>query len=734
MRALSLKYRISGTIFLLEAVVLTIVLGSTLASYYQQSRSQWEREENVILELLSDFAREALLTREYERLQPHLEKITDNGHVISVGLYDESDNLVASNNIAISSGLEAIGDTTGNTKADTYWRFREIANSAGAYGKLAIQFSRKPLTSFHEYTRNRGIFMALLGMSLIAVFAVLAGHILTRRLNVVADSANAFAAGRFDAKTRLTGSDEISHLGMAFDRMADSIISIQQILRDQGEHIKLLMDSTAEAIYGIDAAGKCTFVNDACVRMLGYAVPADLIGKSMHPLIHHSHSNRQVYAEQECKIQKVIGTGKGVHVDDEVLWRADGSYFNVDYWSYPIRKDAAIIGAVVTFIDTTERRSAEQALKQSEMKLRSITENTPDHVMLLDLQGTILFINHTVQGLTKEQVLNTSIFEYLTQAYRVTMQECFDKVLASGRVDQFEAIYYGLDGSVDYFESRVGPVFDENRRVAGFTVSARNVTERKKVELELQKHREKLEDIVKERTTELLNSNKELEAFSYSVSHDLRSPLRAIDGFSKLLLDEYESKLDPAAQDYLYRIRNGCQRMGRLIDDLLSLAKVSRYQLQRETVNLSETAYHITQQLQESSPHRRVEFIVARDLTADADPRLIGIVLENLLGNAWKYTNKIPAAQIEFGATNKDGINTYFVRDNGAGFEMQYVEKLFKVFQRLHTDSEFPGSGVGLATVERIIQRHGGKVWAESAPDKGATFYFTLETLCKAPQ
>lgn len=226
---------------------------------------------------------------------------------------------------------------------------------------------------------------------------------------------------------------------------------------------------------------------------------------------------------------------------------------------------------------------------------------------------------------------------------------------------------------------------------------------------------------------ELKAVNKELEAFSYSVSHDLRAPLRSIDGFSQALLEDCSAQLDPMGQDYLRRIRSATQRMGHLIDDLLTLSRVTRSDMHMETVDLSRIASRICTDLQQTQLERQVEIAIQPNLVAQGDTHLLQVVLENLLNNAWKFTSKHLQAEIEFGAIAQDnGIFAYFVRDDGTGFDMAYSDKLFSPFQRLHAIGEFPGNGIGLATVQRIVHRHGGRVWAEAAVEKGATFYFTL--------
>ena len=227
---------------------------------------------------------------------------------------------------------------------------------------------------------------------------------------------------------------------------------------------------------------------------------------------------------------------------------------------------------------------------------------------------------------------------------------------------------------------------------------------------------------------ELERKNKELEAFSYSVSHDLRAPLRSIDGFSKALLEEYGGQLDANGQRYLSLVCTAAQRMGELIDDLLELSKVGRAELQRRRVDLSDLARKVATELQRATPSRQVQVLIPDGVVADGDCRLLQVVLENLLGNAWKFTSTVTEAIVEFGVAQRDGVPTYFVRDNGAGFDMAYAGRLFTPFQRLHSESKFPGTGIGLATVHRIVDRHGGRVWAESAVERGATFLWTLPT------
>jgi signal transduction histidine kinase len=277
-----------------------------------------------------------------------------------------------------------------------------------------------------------------------------------------------------------------------------------------------------------------------------------------------------------------------------------------------------------------------------------------------------------------------------------------------------------LGALTDAFNQMLGRIEDQDRELR---LHATDLEQRVEARThELQERNETL----RRNAAELVAANQELDAFAYSVSHDLRAPLRSIDGFSHVLLEDYGPQLDEAGRDSLQRVRAASQRMATLIDDLLKLARVTRVEMRTEQVDLSAMAQDIVAELQGTDSARHVEFAIAPGLQARADAPLLRVVLENLLRNSWKYTAKQPRPRVEFGAAEANGGRAFMVRDNGAGFDMKYMDKLFGVFQRLHSASEFEGTGVGLATVRRIITRHGGRIWAEAAVDQGATFYFTL--------
>jgi signal transduction histidine kinase len=272
----------------------------------------------------------------------------------------------------------------------------------------------------------------------------------------------------------------------------------------------------------------------------------------------------------------------------------------------------------------------------------------------------------------------------------------------------FNSIMFFISGSMIEFLMRMSATIVEQREAV--------------LRGEIEKRNQALE----RSAAQLAAANSELETFVYSVSHDLRAPLRSIDGFSRVLLSKYLARLDAEGQDYLERVRAATQRMGQLIDDVLALSRVTLAEMRREPIDLSRLAEAILGDLATAHPDRAVDISIAPGLRTQGDPVLLRAALENLLTNAWKFSGKVPRAKIEFASMEKDGRRVYYVRDNGAGFDMAYADKLFGVFQRLHSTTEFEGTGVGLATVQRILRRHGGTIWADARPGEGATFFFTL--------
>ena len=291
-----------------------------------------------------------------------------------------------------------------------------------------------------------------------------------------------------------------------------------------------------------------------------------------------------------------------------------------------------------------------------------------------------------------------------------------------------ELINYIKSGEEFWLELDIVPIADSTGKFTHWVAIGRDISERKLAEEAILRLNNELEDRVQRRTYQLEMTNKALEAFSYSVSHDLRSPLITVNGFTELLLKSDGNQISEKGKFYLKHIRAGSTKMGDLIDGLLSLAKIFRSILNRSNVDLTKMCLKLMQELKDSEPDRDVAIDVQAGLMINADPAMLTVAMQNLIGNAWKYSVKAPHAHVQIGSeTLEDGLVCIFVRDNGPGFDMAYADKLFEVYERLHQETEFPGTGIGLANVKRVVERHGGRIWAEALPGQGATFRFTLE-------
>jgi PAS domain S-box-containing protein len=378
--------------------------------------------------------------------------------------------------------------------------------------------------------------------------------------------------------------------------------------------------------------------------------------------------------------------------------------------------------------NVAELRQTQLALERSEAHYRSLFDGVPVGLFRTTLEGQLLDTNPALVdmlGYPDKETLQA----LKTGEHYVSLDDRHRWAAETQRSDQvttYEVQLRRLDGQKIWVELTSRAVRDEAGGFMFYEGSMVNISKRKIAEESLAVLNAELEQRVRKRTAELETANQELEAFAYSVSHDLRAPLRGIDGYSKLLLEDYTDLLDEDARTYLDNVRQATQRMGQLIEDLLKLSRVTRAEMNRSLVNISLLAEDALESLRRQDPERQVKVNIDTDLCAQGDVNLLRIVTENLLGNAWKFTRNTPAAQIEVGKMHEGGEWIFFVHDNGAGFEMKYAGKLFRAFQRLHDELDYEGTGIGLATVQRIIARHGGRVWAEGAPDKGATFFFTL--------
>ncbi len=543
---------------------------------------------------------------------------------------------------------------------------------------------------------------------------------------------------------------------------------VQRELKESREWLATTLKSIGDAVIATDREGLITFMNPVAEGMLGWKLD-EVSGKKLTDVF--NIINRDTRQPAENPVLKVLREGFTVGLANHtVLIARSGAEIPIDDSAAPIKDDKEnIIGVILVFRDITEREKAEEALQESEQRYATTLASIGDAVIATDTAGRITFMNFVAEELTGWTIEEAGqkpvreVFNIINEQTRLEIEDPVANVLEKGKIAGLanHTILLRKDGTEVPIDDSAAPIRDRSGSIVGVVLVFRDIAERKQLEIELREHRDHLEELVAERTKELVSSNeqlqkeiaerklaqerikklnrdlnrraeeltkinKELESFSYSISHDLRAPLRAINGFSQMLSNKYQDKLDDEGKEDIQIICSECNRMSDLINGILNLSRLSRKELHRGELDLSTVAETIALELRRSEPGRQVDFIITPGIKANGDRVLLQSVLQNLLDNAWKFTGKHEKARIEFGVTEQAGKKAYFVRDDGAGFDMRYVDKLFGTFQRLHGVNEFSGNGIGLAIIQRIVHHHGGQVWAEGEVEKGATFYFTL--------
>lgn len=501
---------------------------------------------------------------------------------------------------------------------------------------------------------------------------------------------------------------------------------ITELIADDTYSFQVTADGVLVREWGLDIFRTIT----------GYA-PDEFDANMWHVLIHpedvHSMEQR---VDAFRTGQSIVSEYRVVTKEGEVRWIRDHGRAVLDETGHMVRiygavqditREKASEKQLARYQESLHRQVAERThqLEQSEENLRALLNAIQEAALLMKPDGTVLHVNETAAhrlGTTVADMIGTNAFERISPELVQLRRAYMQQVVETGAPVRFDDVRDNY-----YVKNTIYPIHDSSGNVSRVAIFALDLTEQKHAEHQIRS----LNAMLARRAEELASMNEELEAFSYSVAHDLRSPLWTIDLAAEMILDEYERCLEDNGQRFLERIRVNAQRMKHIVDALLTLARVTRRTKQDEHVNLSKLAHDSVAELRQKEPDRQVQVTIEEGLTAQCDPRLVSILLDNLLSNAWKFTQKRADAVIEMGHAKRNGNDPagaiFFIRDNGVGFDSTQAHRLFRTFQRLHDTGEFAGTGIGLATVRRIVERHGGHIWAESAVGTGTTLYFTLE-------
>lgn len=497
----------------------------------------------------------------------------------------------------------------------------------------------------------------------------------------------------------------------------DSLEAALQAALDEAEAEKertiAIVSAMGDGISIQDTDLKVTYQNDAHKA---------LVGEHVGDYCYRAYQMKDEPCDF-CDLVKSFRDGK-VYRRESSPARSQGK-INVEIISSSLRdKDGKVVAGIEMVRDITRRKETEAAMERQANLLQRLIDTIPSPIFYKDIHGVFLGCNEAFthcSGIAKHEIIGRTAAELFPPNIATPQNTMDGKLFANPGVQTFETTIPCADNGQRQVILNKATFTDANGTVAGLVGIVIDITEIKESEKQIKQ----LNDDLSTHAAELAAANKELEAFSYSVSHDLRTPLTRIFSAGQAL-EDYASLLDENGRFFLHTITDACEQMEELIEALLVLSQVTKAEIKRKEVDLSRLVLDISTELKMTEPDRQVVFQIAADVTACCDPELAHVVLENLLGNAWKYTGKRPDARIDFGFRKEDGKKVFFIQDNGAGFDMDKAANLFKPFQRLHSRSDFPGTGIGLATVERIIKHHGGRVWGEGAPGKGATFYFTF--------
>jgi PAS domain S-box-containing protein len=735
----SVKRKTMAVIMLTSVAVLLLTAAAFTAYDLATYRRNLTSSLSAAAAIIADRSLAAVALRDEKDARASLASLRADPRIAAAALYDGQGRLFVwyPPQAAASAFPSAPGQGGDRFENGHLILFKPLTENGARLGTLYLQSDPHLL-----YVRLRaygGIALLVLLGSVLVALAISSAlqRRITRPILGLAGVAKAVSQrGDYSIRAQKVSEDEIGSLTDAFNGMLARIEEQTETLHQtegMRPFLAAIVDSSDDAIIGKDLESKVVSWNAGAERMFGYTA-AEMLGQ---PITRLQSPDRP---EEEARILEEVKRG-GIRHYETVRLCKEGQPVEVSLTVSPIKNARGdIIGISSIARDITERKRAEREVQENRPRLSGVIGSAMDAIISVDAGQRITIFNEAAEKMfhcpAREalgQPLDRFIPARFREAHRGHVAE-FGRTGATSRAMGHLHPLAGLRADGEEFPIEASISHTEVGGQQMYTVILRDITERKRAEEQILRLNAELEQRVEERTAELSAANKELESFTYSVAHDLRAPLRHIDAFSKILEEDCAAELPPQAAHYLQNIRKSTGKMSLLVDDLLNLARIGRQELRRQPTPLSGLVDEVVADLQNETAGRTLEWRIEPLPAVECDPGLMKQVFANLLSNAVKYTRPRPVAVIEVGCRKMNGDSAVFVRDNGVGFNMKYVDKLFGVFQRFHLAEEFEGTGVGLATVDRIVRKHGGHIWAEAAVDMGATFYFTVAGLESAPE